>query len=45
MPKTLRIVELFTQKFVIKLSKIRVWDPESRVKKAPDPGSISPSTG
>jgi hypothetical protein len=41
--KTLRIIVLFTQKFVNKLSKIRVWDPGfgntysgSRVKKAPD---------
>jgi hypothetical protein len=45
--------ELFTQKFVIKLSKIWVWDPGSGirkkpipdpgpgVKKAPDPGSGS----
>jgi hypothetical protein len=30
-----RIIELFTQKFVNKLSKIWVWDPG--VKKAPDP--------
>jgi hypothetical protein len=44
-----RIVELFTQKVVTKLSKIWVWDPGSGinlfripdpgVKKAPDPGS------
>ena len=44
-------VELFTQKIVTKLSKIRVWDPRSGtgknlfripdpgVKKAPDPGA------
>jgi hypothetical protein len=34
-----RIIELFTQKIVTKLSKIWVWDPG--VKKAPDPGSGS----
>ncbi len=44
-----RIIELFTQKIVAKLSNIWVWDPGSRirkkhipdpgVKKAPDPGS------
>ncbi len=44
-----RIIELFTQKIVTKLSKIWVWDPGSGknlfripdpgVKKAPDPGS------
>jgi hypothetical protein len=44
-----RIIELFTQKIVTKLSKIWVWAPGSRknlfripdpgVKKAPDPGS------
>jgi hypothetical protein len=34
-----RIIELFTQKIVNKLSKIWVWDPG--VKKAPDPGSGS----
>ncbi len=43
--KTLRIIVLFTQKFVIKLSKIWIWDPRSgsgsRVKKAPDPGSAT----
>jgi hypothetical protein len=32
-----RIIELFTQKIVTKLSKIWVWNPG--VKKAPDPGS------
>jgi hypothetical protein len=46
-----RIIELFTQKIVTKLSKIWVWDPGSGknlfripdpgVKKAPDPGSGS----
>jgi hypothetical protein len=44
-----RIIELFTQKIVTKLSKIWIWDPGSGknlflipdpgVKKAPDPGS------
>jgi hypothetical protein len=55
--KTLRIILLFTQKFVIKLSKIWVWDPGSeiwkkpipdpgsRVKKAPDPGPGSLTLG
>jgi hypothetical protein len=28
-----RILELCTQKFVNKLSKIRVWDPRSRIRK------------
>jgi hypothetical protein len=46
-----KIIELFTQKIVTKLSKIWVWDPGSGknlfripdpgVKKAPDPGSGS----
>jgi hypothetical protein len=46
-----RIIELFTQKIVTKLSKIWLWDPGSGknlfrvpdpgVKKAPDPGSGS----
>jgi hypothetical protein len=46
-----RIIELFTQKFVTKLSKIWVWDPGSGknlfwipdpgVKKASDPGSAT----
>ncbi len=46
-----RIIELLTQKIVIKLSKVWVWDPGSRknlfwipdpkVKKAPDPRSGS----
>ncbi len=31
-----RIIELFTQKIVIKLSKIWVWDPGSGIR---DPGS------
>ncbi len=47
-----RITELFTQKFVTKLLRTRVWDPRSGihlfripdpgpgVKKAPDPGSL-----
>jgi hypothetical protein len=37
--KTLRILVLFTQTFVIKLSKIWVWDQV--VKKAPDFGSVA----
>ncbi len=46
-----RIIELFTQKIVTKLSKIWIWDPGSGInlfwipdpgaKKAPDPGSGS----
>jgi hypothetical protein len=46
-----RIIEVFTQKIITKLSKIWVWDPRSGirkkpipdpgVKKAPDPGSGS----
>jgi hypothetical protein len=36
-----RIIELFTQKFVTKLSKIWVWGTGPGVKKAPDPGSGS----
>jgi len=32
-----RIIELFTQKFVTKLSKIWVWDPGSGKKPIPDP--------
>jgi hypothetical protein len=32
-------MELFTQKVVIKLSKIWVWDPGSRGQKGPNPGS------
>jgi hypothetical protein len=46
-----RIIELFTQKIVTKLSKIWIWDPGSGknlfripdpgVKKAPDPGSAT----
>jgi hypothetical protein len=36
-----RIIELFTQKIVTKLSKIKVWDPRSGIRKKPipDPGS------
>jgi hypothetical protein len=36
-----RIIELFTQKIVNKLSKIWVWDPGSEIRKKPipDPGS------
>jgi hypothetical protein len=38
-----RIIELFTQKIVTKLSKILVWDPGSEIpdpeKPIPDPGS------
>jgi hypothetical protein len=52
-----RSIELFTQKFVTKLSKIFVWDPGSGknlfripdpgpgVKKAPDPESRIPDPG
>jgi hypothetical protein len=43
-----RIIEVFTQKIVTKLSKIWVWFwdrkkpiPDAGVKKAPDPGSGS----
>ncbi len=48
-PNFQRIIEVYTQKILIKLSKIWVWDPRSGirkkfipgpgVKKAPDPGS------
>jgi hypothetical protein len=34
-----RIIELFTQKIVTKLSKIWIWDPGSGKKPIPDPGS------
>jgi hypothetical protein len=36
-----RIIELFTQKFVIKLLKFWVWDPGSEIRKKliPDPGA------
>jgi hypothetical protein len=36
-----RIPVLFTQKMVVKLSKIWVWDPGSEIRKKPipDPGS------
>jgi hypothetical protein len=37
--KTLRILVLVTQKFVIKLSKIWGWDPEKDLFRIPDPGS------
>ncbi len=46
-----RIIELFTQQIVTKLSKIWVWDPRSGIQKKnliPDPGSRSqkaPDTG
>ncbi len=35
------MIELFTQKFVNKLSKIWIWDPGSEIwkKPIPDPGS------
>jgi hypothetical protein len=46
-----RIIELFTQKIVTKLSKIWIWDPGSEknlfripdpgVKTAPEPGSAT----
>jgi hypothetical protein len=40
--KALKVLVLFAQKFVTKLSKLWVWDPEKtysepRIKKAPDP--------
>jgi hypothetical protein len=40
--KTLKIIVLFTQKFVIKLSKIWVWNPRSQIQgqkgtRIPDP--------
>ncbi len=56
-PNFQRIIELFTQKNLTKLSKIWVWDPGSKirdpgyektysgVKKAPDPGSGSATLG
>ncbi len=34
-----RIIEIFTQKIVTKLSKISIWDPGSGKKPIPDPGS------
>jgi hypothetical protein len=48
--KVLRIIELFTQKIVTKLSKIWVWDPRSGIRKKPfpdpDPGvKKAPDTG
>jgi hypothetical protein len=40
-----RIIELFTQKIVTKLSKIKLWDPGSEIRdpeknlfRIPDPG-------
>jgi hypothetical protein len=38
-----RIIEVFTQKIITKLSKIRVWDPRFgiRGKPIPDPGSAT----
>jgi hypothetical protein len=36
-----RMMELFTQKFVTKLSKIWAWDPGSGKKNFADPGSGS----
>jgi hypothetical protein len=40
-PNFPRIIKVFTQKIVTKLSKVRVWDPRSgtREKPIPDPGS------
>ncbi len=40
-----RIIDLFTQKIVNKLSKIWVWDPGSGKKPIPDPGSRIPDPG
>jgi hypothetical protein len=41
-PSFQRIIELFTQKFVTKLSKIWVWDPGSGINlfQIPDPGPV-----
>jgi hypothetical protein len=36
-----RIIELFTQNIVTKLSKIWVWDPRSRIRKKPIPDHVS----
>jgi hypothetical protein len=36
-----RIIELFTQKFVTKLSIIWVWDPRSGIRKKPIPDPVS----
>ncbi len=36
-----RIIELFTQKIVTKLSKIWVWDPGSEIRKNPTPDPVS----
>ncbi len=35
--KIIRVIVLFTEKFVNKISKIWVWEPGFRVKRAPDP--------
>jgi hypothetical protein len=35
-----RIIELFTQKIVTKLSKIWVWDPRSGIRKKTHSGSV-----
>jgi hypothetical protein len=42
-----RIIELFTQKIVTKLSKIWLWDPGSEIRKKPipGPGSRGPGSG
>jgi hypothetical protein len=32
-----RLIELYTQKIVIKLSKVWVWDPRSGIRKKPIP--------
>jgi hypothetical protein len=40
-PNLQRIIELITQKIVIKLSKIWVWDPRSGIRKKPIPDSRS----
>jgi hypothetical protein len=40
-----RIIELFTQKFVTKLSKTWVWDPGSEIRKKPIPDPESRSRG
>jgi hypothetical protein len=36
-----RIIELFTQKLVNKLSKIWVWDPGSEIREKPIPDPVS----
>jgi hypothetical protein len=40
-----RIIELFTQKIVTKLSKTWVWDPRSGIRKKPIPDSGSRMQG